>query len=61
MKKMGRKKQHILLETKIKAFLHDSLARIQDRSERNRIKEALQKITVAAEQRTKELQADLDP
>ena len=60
MKKMEKTKQHILLEMKIKAFLNDSLARIQDRSERTRIKEALQKITTAAEQRVKELQADLD-
>ncbi len=60
MKKMEKTKQHIVLETRIKAFLNDSLARIQDRNERNRIKEALQKITAAAEQRIKELQADLD-
>lgn len=53
-------KKHLPLETEAKAFLKDFLAPLQDPKERQRIKEAVQKITLAAEQRIRELQAELD-
>jgi hypothetical protein len=53
-------KKHLPLETEAKAFLKVFLAPLQDPKEGQRIKEAVQKITVAAEQRIKELQAELD-
>jgi hypothetical protein len=53
-------KKHLALETEAKTFLKDYLAPLQDPKERQRIKEAVQKITVAAEHRIKELQAELD-
>jgi hypothetical protein len=53
-------KKHLPLETEAKAFLKDFLAPLQDPKERQRIKEAVQKITVVAEQRIQELQAELD-
>jgi hypothetical protein len=43
-----------------KACLEKVLAPIQDPGERRRIKEAVRKITLAAEQRIQELQAELD-
>jgi hypothetical protein len=53
-------KKHFPLGTEAKSFLKDSLPSIPDPKERQRIKEAVQKITVAAEQRIKELQVELD-
>ena len=53
-------KKHPPLETEAKAFLKDFLAPLQNPKERQRIKEAVQKITVAAEQHIQELQAELD-
>jgi hypothetical protein len=53
-------KRHLSLETEAKSFLKDYLTPLQDPKERHRIKEAIQKITAAAEQRIKELQAELD-
>jgi hypothetical protein len=52
-------KKHLSLETEAKAFLKDYLAAIPGAKERQRIKEAIQRITVSAEQRIKELQAEL--
>jgi hypothetical protein len=53
-------KRHLSLETEAKAFLKDSLPSISDPRQRLKVKEAVQKITVAGEQRIKELQAELD-
>lgn len=53
-------KKNPSLETEAKAFLKDFLTPLQDPKERQRIKEAVQKITVAAGQCIKELQAELD-
>jgi hypothetical protein len=52
-------KKHLSLEMEAKAFLKDYLAAIPDPKERQRIKEAIQKITVSAEQRIKGLQTEL--
>ena len=52
-------KKHLSLEMEAKAFLKDYLAAIPGSKERQRIKEAIQKITVSAEQRIKELQEEL--
>jgi hypothetical protein len=53
-------KKHLSLETEAKAFLKDYLAPLPNPKERQKIKEALQKITAAAEQRIKELKAELE-
>jgi hypothetical protein len=53
-------KKTLSLETEAKSFLKDYLAPLQDPKERQRIKEAVQKITAAAEQRIREIQAELD-
>ncbi len=53
-------KKHLSLEMEAKAFLKDYLAAFPGPKDRQRIKEAVQKITVAAEHRIKELQAELD-
>jgi flagellar motor protein MotB len=53
-------KKHPSLDTEAKAFLRDYLAPIPNPKERQRIKEALQKITAAAEQRVKELKSELE-
>jgi hypothetical protein len=60
MKKKGRKKQQILFEEKTKAFLNDYSVRVQDKIEREKIKEAIRKIADAAEQRIKKLNAELN-
>jgi hypothetical protein len=52
-------KKHPSLEMEAKAFLKDYLAAIPGPKERQRIKEAVQRITVSAEQRLKELRAEL--
>ncbi len=52
-------KKHLSLEMEAKAFLKDYLAAFPGPKERQRIKEAIQKITVTAEQRIKGLQAEL--
>ena len=53
-------KKHLPLETEAKTFLKDFLAPLQDPKERQRIREAVQKITAAAEQRIQQLQAEID-
>jgi hypothetical protein len=53
-------KRHLSLETEAKAFLKDYLPSISDPRQRLKVQEAVQKITVAGEQRIKELQAELD-
>jgi len=53
-------KRHLSLETEAKAFLKDTLPSISDPRQRLKVKEAVQKITVAGEQGIKELQAELD-
>ncbi len=53
-------KKHLSLEMEAKAFLKDYLAAFPGPKDRQRIKEAVQKITVAAEHLIKELQAELD-
>jgi hypothetical protein len=52
-------KKYISLEMEAKAFLKDYLAAFPGPTERQKIKEAIQKITVSAEQRIKGLQAEL--
>ncbi len=52
-------KKCLSLEMEAKAFLKDYLAAIPGPKERQRIKEAIQKITVSAEQRIKGLQEEL--
>ncbi len=52
-------KKHPSLEMEAKAFLKDYLGAIPGPKERQRIKMAIQRITVSAEQRVKELQAEL--
>jgi hypothetical protein len=53
-------KKSLSLETDSKAFLKEYLTPLQNPKEGQRIQEAVQKITSAAEQRIKELQAELD-
>jgi hypothetical protein len=60
MKKKGKTKQQILFETKTKPFLNDYSVRVQDKIEREKIKEAIRKIAEAAEQRIKKLNAELN-
>jgi hypothetical protein len=60
MKKKGKTKQEILFETKTKPFLNDYSAQVQDKIEREKIKEAIRKIADAAEQRIKKLNAELN-
>ncbi len=52
-------KKHLSLEMEAKAFLKDYLAAFPGLKERQNIKEAIQKITVSAEERIKGLQAEL--
>jgi hypothetical protein len=60
MKKKGKTKQEILFETKTKPILNDYSAQVQDKIEREKIKEAIRKIADAAEQRIKKLNAELN-
>ena len=60
MKKKGKTKQEILFETKTKPFLDDYSAQVQDKIEREKIREAIRKIADAAEQRIKKLNAELN-
>jgi hypothetical protein len=60
MKKKGKTKQEILFETKTKPFLNDYSAQVQDKIEREKIKEAIRRIADAAEQRIKKLNAELN-
>ena len=60
MKKKGKTKQEILFETQTKPFLNDYSAQVQDKIEREKIKEAIRKIADAAEQRIKKLNAELN-
>ena len=53
-------KKSLSLETDSKAFLKEYLTPLQNPKEGQRIQDAVQKITSAAEQRIKELQAELD-
>ena len=53
-------KKNLSLETEAKAFLRDYLAPIPNPKERQKIKETIQKITAVAEQRIKELKAELE-
>jgi hypothetical protein len=60
MKKKSKTKQEILFETKTKPILNDYSAQVQDKIEREKIKEAIRKIADAAEQRIKKLNAELN-
>jgi hypothetical protein len=60
MKKKGKIRQQILFEEKTKPFLNDYSVRVQDRTEREKIEEAIRKIADAAEQRIKKLNAELN-
>ena len=60
MKKKGKTKQQILFEEKTKPFLDDYSVQVQDKIERQKIKEAIRKIVDAAEQRIKKLNAELN-
>src|SRR4030043_1369469 len=60
MKKKGKTKQEILFETQTKPFLNDYSAQVQDKIDREKIKEAIRKIADAAEQRIKKLNAELN-
>ena len=60
MKKKGKTKQQILFEEKTKPFLNDYSVQVQDKIERQKIKEAIRKIADAAEQRIKKLNAELN-
>ena len=60
MKKKGKTKQQILFEEKTKPFLNDDSVQVQDKIEREKIKEAIRKIADAAEQRIKKLNAELN-
>jgi hypothetical protein len=59
MKKRGKTKQTILFETKTKPFLNDYLVQVQDEIELKKIIEATRKISDAAEQRIKKLNAEI--
>ncbi len=59
MKKKGKTKQQILFEEKAKPFLNDDSVQVQDKIEREKMKEAIRKIADAAEQRIKKLNAEL--
>ena len=52
-------KKHLPLDSEGKTFWKHSLALIQDPGERQKIKEAVRRITLAAEQRIQELQSEL--
>ena len=60
MKKKGKTKQEILFEEKTKPFLNDYSVQVQDKIDREKIKEAIRKIADAAEQRIKKLNAELN-
>jgi hypothetical protein len=60
MKKRGKTKREILFETKSKPFLNDHSAQVQDKIDREKIKEAIRRIADAAEQRIKKLNAELN-
>ncbi len=60
MKKKGKTKREILFETKTRPFLNDYSSQVQDKMEREKIKEAIRKIADAAEQRIKKLNAELN-
>jgi len=60
MKKKGKTKQEILFETNTQPFLNDYSAQVQDKMEREKIKEAIRRIADAAEQRIKKLNAELN-
>jgi hypothetical protein len=60
MKKKGKTKQEILFEAKTKPFFNDYSAQVQDKMEREKIKEAIRRIADAAEQRIKKLNAELN-
>ena len=60
MKKKGKTKQQILFEEKTEPFLSDDSVQVQDKIERQKIKEAIRKIAEAAEQRIKKLNAELN-
>ena len=60
MKKKGKTKQEILFETKSKPSLNDYSVQVQDKIEREKIKEAIRKIADAAEQRIRKLNAELN-
>lgn len=60
MKKKGKTKQQILFEEKTKPFLNDYSVQVQDKIDREKIREAIRKIADATEQRIKKLNAELD-
>src|SRR4030042_4235598 len=60
MKKKSKTKQQILFEETTKPFLNDYSVQVQDEFERKKIEEAIRKITDAAEQRIKKLNAELN-
>jgi hypothetical protein len=60
MQKKGKTKQQILFEEKTKPFLNDYSVQVQDKIDREKIREAIRKIADATEQRIKKLNAELD-
>jgi hypothetical protein len=60
MKKKGKTKTQILFEEKTKPFLNDYSVQVQDKIKSKKIKEAIQKIADATEQRIKKLNAELN-
>jgi hypothetical protein len=60
MKKKGKTKQQILFEETTRPFLSDYSFQVQDEIEGKKIKEAIRKITDAAEKRIKKLNAELN-
>jgi hypothetical protein len=60
MKKKGKTKQQILFEEKTKPFLNDYSVQVQDKIDREKIREAIRKIADSTEQRIKKLNAELN-
>ena len=60
MQKKGKTKQQILFEERTKPFLNDYSVQVQDKIDREKIREAIRKIADATEQRIKKLNAELD-
>jgi transcriptional regulator of heat shock response len=60
MKKKGKTKEQVSREAEKKAFWRNDWVQIQDKAERKRVKEALQKMNEAADQRVQEMKKELD-
>ncbi len=60
MPRKEKKRDQLRGDAQAKDFLNDYLAQIQDKTERKKIKEALKKGTLEAEQKVRELKAELD-